>query len=905
MTTTETTGLPSLSGLTEPERWETLLDAFSVPDYPAVYVLGCFARRVTFYSQQVRALNFVDALCNSGRVTGRRELAVIGAGVAGLTAAAALLRRGAPVRIFERRADPGKIQGRMPLQQGCKQRVVHPHIYDWPAKGATRPEAGLPVLDWQAASAAKVIAEIGEKFAAVVQENPERVRFEHATDISITAAPATLAWGGKAETFEAIILAVGFGSEGDATGWHSYWTDDDVESSDALAGGPWLISGYGDGALTDLMRLSITQFDHKDFLEDFSSRVAEADAGELAKADRAGANGKELAQLYRRVAGRIDLQKELRAIDVWLNCTEEQLFSPQSSILNRLVAAFLLGHPDNRIRLVPRPAKIATPYGVRGGYAVTPEVMDRPTAFRSVIVRHGPARAIQDFAGIWSACARKFEQWQSTAPGVDWTRMPQWRDGAFDQGVPSLLAPDVETKARCLVVHAGKAKNDEPLNVSVRHALKRLGRDRIRFETLELDPEPLVLNVEDILERPARYAYAVRAICTCQLAVFDVTDAQPGVALLLGIRAAVRRGVTVTVVRHALDAAQWAELPFNIREVGFVSAVPQSKVIERIYAAVRDGIHLLASIGEHYRDLPGYDALRRLGSDKDFFLPVPAATRALLLSWYDADYVSTVGQQIERCLQTQFRDQEPLRIINTPSPQLTSDKLYAEIRRVRFCVADWTGWRFNVFFELGVRLSVNSDEPASLLCEDLSRLSKAASKVPQEGAQHHALRRLFSPFIVRLDDTALEQYFEECHKAIENGARWPGRAEESLPRGYTYALVTSSIRKQSEPWGVPVWRRLISNAWEILGQPDRTNPVSPVLFAEIDKKGVVRAGIEHLVAAWLFVDYSIEHGGADALENERTVLGKHLYSILEDRGLLTQREYGRLKERLEELDLDL
>ena len=44
------------------------LEYFFVPGYPGAYLLGCFSRHVTIYSQQVRGLNLIDALCRTGQV---------------------------------------------------------------------------------------------------------------------------------------------------------------------------------------------------------------------------------------------------------------------------------------------------------------------------------------------------------------------------------------------------------------------------------------------------------------------------------------------------------------------------------------------------------------------------------------------------------------------------------------------------------------------------------------------------------------------------------------------------------------------------------------------------------------------------------------------------------------------
>jgi len=170
---------PSVTALIADQRWDTLLDLMSVPGYPGVYVLGCFAPRVTFLSQQVRALNLVDALCKAGKLSTRSRVAVIGAGVAGVTAAAGLAVRRVAVTLFERFGE----NRLMPLQENSRQRVVHPHIYDWPIEGALRTRAELPLLDWEAAEANKVVEDIEKAWIELPKEVRDRIEWDECGEV--------------------------------------------------------------------------------------------------------------------------------------------------------------------------------------------------------------------------------------------------------------------------------------------------------------------------------------------------------------------------------------------------------------------------------------------------------------------------------------------------------------------------------------------------------------------------------------------------------------------------------------------------------------------------------------------------------------------------------------------------
>jgi threonine dehydrogenase-like Zn-dependent dehydrogenase len=249
--------------------WSDFLHKFEVPGFGArVYVLGCFARHLTLYSQQVRALNLIRALCDSGRIGKDIRVAVIGAGAAGLTTAAAAAVRKANVTVFERLDDV------LEFQANNRQRFLHPHIYDWPDMRDDTSDAGLPLLNWQADYAASVAAKILQGWETLVNndELKNRVRLKTGIDwMKITLGKnVILNFGPPGEPFDIVILAVGFGLERHEQneGQWSYWSEDDIDGDFRRpAQRPtWLVSGTGDGALTDIMRLCIHRFRHANIL---------------------------------------------------------------------------------------------------------------------------------------------------------------------------------------------------------------------------------------------------------------------------------------------------------------------------------------------------------------------------------------------------------------------------------------------------------------------------------------------------------------------------------------------------------------------------------------------------------------------------------------------------------------
>ena len=75
--------------MAEPLLPQDVIDGAAVRDRPNLFVIGSFDRRITFYSQQVRALSLVHALKELGYLHSNPRIAVVGGGAAGVAAAAA------------------------------------------------------------------------------------------------------------------------------------------------------------------------------------------------------------------------------------------------------------------------------------------------------------------------------------------------------------------------------------------------------------------------------------------------------------------------------------------------------------------------------------------------------------------------------------------------------------------------------------------------------------------------------------------------------------------------------------------------------------------------------------------------------------------------------------------------
>lgn len=292
-----------------------LLTRYRLPGHP-LFIIGTFDSGITVLSQQVRALNLAWALVESGEIPmdrppdadlnevdmSRKRIAVVGAGFAGLTIAAGLLKKrvNADITIFERRDTV------LPLQHGSDSRWLHPHIYDWPSRGSESFSAALPVLNWTASRASDVVVQVLKEWADVAgNDQPPlenttsdaptlkvfcNTRHIQVAEDSTEPGLMTVEWIGEqrdksdpaipardvptpvgsCESFHIVVLAVGFGLE---SGSHTpYWRNETLAQPDlGQARSTYIVSGAGDGAMIDMFRLRISQFRQDRILADLFS----------------------------------------------------------------------------------------------------------------------------------------------------------------------------------------------------------------------------------------------------------------------------------------------------------------------------------------------------------------------------------------------------------------------------------------------------------------------------------------------------------------------------------------------------------------------------------------------------------------------------------------------------------
>jgi hypothetical protein len=706
-------------------RWQDILALLQVPAHRNVFVLGSFASRVTVYSQQIRALNLIDALVSTGRIRRASSVAVVGAGAGGLTAASALIGMGLKdVWLFE---SQGSV---LPIQRSSRARYLHPHIYDWPSSIITDTEARLPVLNWSACYASELAAQFATEWTNLCTIQAMDAGLKGRARVTLASNDYRVASDvDAARQFDLVILAVGFGVETPSNNSYPYWAD--LPADDPLLHTrSWLISGAGDGALTDVMRLGFRTLNHDEILKRVVT-AAELQPLALEELSRRLGQGQTGAKLFEGFdPDGLVRELPLRDDAILLNTDEATLFGTEkvparTSVLNRLIAWALQKKEKVKLRpgrvnvadieLVKRTgsADDALVWHVPLLHAAGPEVIET----QQLLIRHGPVppfsrdlkvppdwlRADTSFWRSLKTLQRKWQELYARGEQDPTLQREHWSDGDFSaERLPFDFGP-----GSALVLH-NEAKPARGLINSVASAVGTLENPTVTKARVE------PLSVDSALANPRAFGHAIRALCEAPVLVVDITQQDVGLLLLLGIRAASRRGITVAIVCDEMSTKRWDELPFNLRSLRIVAdPKPWDRRFELALArCLRTGKYR-SSQRSDYLDLPVFDVVRDLGVRPDEYGPLSPAVQTLVLCPFDEGYGKEIWPEVQRAVH-EIQDTEEgasegpaRRALDLESPEILERRLYEAIRRCDACIVDLTLDRGNVYFELGVRLAVS------------------------------------------------------------------------------------------------------------------------------------------------------------------------------------------------------
>ena len=240
----------------------------------------------------------------------------------------------------------------------------------------------------------------------------------------------------------------------------------------------------------------------------------------------------------------------------------------------------------------------------------------------------------------------------------------------------------------------------------------RLALEDEAHHVTNLNVAPLELCSSGALDSEAAIRGTVRALCAADIVVADVSNYDPLLFLLLGIRATVRRSVTIAVTEKQLNQDLWDNIPFNLKELNLVSFSNGNQGQKELRAALHAGL-TQSGVSSHYLDLPVYDYVREESSEE-----ANADDQRVLLLRAFRSYTTArkvyVEHRIRKALN--FSEDAPVEsVIDQVSPRLAGQRLYEAIRHWKNCVVDLTWWRPNVMFELGVRLSARSARTVCLI----------------------------------------------------------------------------------------------------------------------------------------------------------------------------------------------
>jgi hypothetical protein len=348
--------------------------------------------------------------------------------------------------------------------------------------------------------------------------------------------------------------------------------------------------------------------------------------------------------------------------------------------------------------------------------------------------------------------------------------------------------------------------------------------------------------------------------------------------MLIGLRAVVKRGISVVTVDHALPPQEWVKIPFSLKQISPVAHIPlkpqdPKNPVNLMATTFAEGWRQLRAM-QHYLDLPAYDDIRRVGTTPSDYEPVPWQRAILWMCSFQDHYLEQnykrASQSLSRVFGSLAREKklgmnapEVKLIIDIISPRLMSQRTYEAIRRHELCVVDWTQWRANVFYEFGVRLAVSDQAPICLLDPQI----ELADDIAMTGLQQHKLlKELFTPHIYDGTSVADSDFDLACQNWDQQQS--PG----TLEHGSIFREVCQALEVDQESASLPLHRELIASAYAMTGVDQRQAGDLPILYAKhpVLNQRATQGSWQRLLAAWRYVDSLMEHC-PDRVRNDATL----------------------------------
>lgn len=328
--------------------------------------------------------------------------------------------------------------------------------------------------------------------------------------------------------------------------------------------------------------------------------------------------------------------------------------------------------------------------------------------------------------------------------------------------IPAFHFPTKIDQSRMTVVVVTREAGSDKLIDTVMAALDRVEKESPPLVGHEhATPHIVRLDTTHAFDSAEELSKRLRALCKADLVVFDVTATErqqfePGIMLLLGVRAVVRRGVTICSVDAEPGNVFDYTLPYNLMFVNLASHDEPFDTGPKILAAkITSGFRELKD-NPNYLDLPVFDAVRELGHSLDAYRPRPYDEGVLYLGPFERTFQKTCFVPLEQALKsslnglakkrlgrsyTESHEPHVRRLLDNDASKLVALSVYEAIRRYDFCLVDWSELRPNVLFELGVRLASNENGAVHIVAETRQRKC--------EMRQLDALQQLFNPMVYR------------------------------------------------------------------------------------------------------------------------------------------------------------